>query len=446
VGNGTYTMTGSDFRSMINSQNASLSRQLLSTLLFFKPMGSFDVLSFVPDGVRLQGWSATQGLTNGGLVHVYVNGQFAGGGVGTLPRPDVAQVVPGVGPTAGYDVVVPAAGAHNNVCAYAVTPSGNANVFLGCRDIDVPVDPFGSLDVVARTPDGLRVAGWALDPNTSKPTAVHVYVNGQLATAGDAANERGDIAAAFAGYGAQHGFDLTLPLTSSTNTVCAYAINVGPGGNRLIACRSITAPIDPFGSLDVANGTLEGVDVAGWTIDPDTRDPIDVHVYVDGALGAVVRADGDRPDVGAAFSGYGTAHGYAASVPAGPGRHQVCTYGINVAAGGNVNLGCRTVVVPGDPLGSLDVVSAANGSVRVAGWAFDPNTTSPIDVHVYVGTNGTAVRADGDRPDVAAAFPAAGPKHGYDAVVPGATGSTVCVYAINAGPGSNVQLGCRVAR
>jgi SpoIID/LytB domain protein len=277
TGNGAYLMTGTEFRQMVNTYNTSLSRQILSTLLFFKPMGSFDVVSAAPDGIRVQGWAAVQGLSQSGLVHVYVNGAFAGFGVGTQPRPDVAQVVPGVGSSSGYNVVVPAAAASNSVCAYAVTPSGNANAFLGCRSIDVPIDPFGSIDVVSRTPDGLRVAGWTIDPNSSQPNPVHVYVNGQLRAAGDADGERSDVGGAFAGYGNRRGFDFTVPLGATVNNVCAYAINVGPGGNRLIACRTITTPIDPFGNVDLATGTLDGIDVAGWTIDPDSRDAIKVR-------------------------------------------------------------------------------------------------------------------------------------------------------------------------
>jgi SpoIID/LytB domain protein len=446
TGNGSYTMTGNEFRQMVNAANPSMSRQLLSTLLFFKPMGAFDAAMQAPDGIRLQGWAAVQGLSQGALVHVYVNGSFAGFGVGQNPRPDVAQVVPGVGPSSGYDFVVPASAASNVVCAYAVTPSGNANVFLGCRNVDVTVDPFGSLDAVGRTPDGLRVAGWALDPNSSQPTAVHVYVNGELRAAFDASGVRPDVAGAFPGYGAAHGFDVTIPVAGTSNTLCAYVINAGPGTNRLIACRTITTPIDPFGNVDSVTGTVDGVDVAGWAIDPDTRDPIPVHVYVDGAPAGVLDAGVERQDIAAAFAGYGAAHGFAGSIAATPGPHRVCVYGINAMAGSNALIGCRSVTVPGDPIGSLDVVSVAGGGIQVAGWALDPNTPDPIDVHVYVGATGTPVTADVPRPDIAAAVPGAGPDHGFAATVAGASGARVCVYAINVDKGANTLLGCRVAR
>jgi SpoIID/LytB domain protein len=442
---GTASITGSQLRSMINASNPTLARQLPSTLLFFKPIGSLDTVGFAPGGVRVSGWTAFSGSQQPALAHVYVNGVFKGGFNTGQPRPDVATIVPGATPTTGFDVTVPVDQAQNTVCVYGLTPNGSANTFLGCRDVTVPVQPMGSLDVASPVPGGVRVAGWALDPNTAGSVAVHVYVNGANPRAIDAGRDRADIASVFPAYGAAHGFDEIIPVDRANNTVCAYAINVGPGDNQLLACRNVTVPIDPFGSLDVATGTPDGVFVAGWAIDPDVADPIGVHVYVDGAATPLV-ADQGRADIAAVFPAYGAPHGFSALIPADPGTHRVCAYGLNVGAGGNSLLSCRNVTVPGDPVGSLDVVSVGAGGVRVAGWAIDPNSSDPIDVHVYVGSAGTPVEASTDRPDLAAAFPTSGTQHGFDVTVPGAAGQQVCVYGINVGPGKNSSLGCRVAR
>jgi hypothetical protein len=53
----------------------------------------------------------------------------------------------------------------------------------------------------------------------------------------------------------------------------------------------------------------------------------------------------------------------------------------------------------------LDAVQGGTGSVVVAGWAIDPDTASPIAVHVYVDGQGYALGASLGRPDVAAVFP-----------------------------------------
>ena len=56
-----------------------------------------------------------------------------------------------------------------------------------------------------------------------------------------------------------------------------------------------------------------------------------------------VRANGSRPDVGAAFVGYGDAHGFTAVLGAAPGPHRVCAYALDTTSGGATTLGCRLV-------------------------------------------------------------------------------------------------------
>jgi hypothetical protein len=101
----------------------------------------------------------------------------------------------------------------------------------------------------------------------------------------------------------------------------------------------------------------------------------------------------------------------------------------------------------GNPFGYLDGVVAGPGRVTASGWAIDPDTVGPGEVHVYVDGRGAAiVTANGSRPDVGAVFPGYGPDHGYTVGVSGlAAGShTVCTYAINIASGTtNPLLGCR---
>jgi SpoIID/LytB domain protein len=443
IGNGTHNMTGYDFRRMVNASNSSLNRQLLTTLLFFKPMGGFDSVTYTADGLRVRGWSAVQGTSQDALVHVYVNGQLTGGGVANQSRPDVAGAVPGVDDTAGFDLLVPQANFGNTVCAYAVAPSGGATQPLGCKIAIGPIEPTGALEHAERTLAGISVSGWVLDPNTSGPTTVHVYVNGQPRLVTVADQPRGDVAAAYPTHNASKGFSATVPLDGAVSRVCAYAINVGPGSNREVGCRTVGTPVDPFGSFEAATGRPDGIAVSGWAIDPDTADPLSVHVYVDGVMRAAVRADGARGDVAGAFPSYGANHGFSAVVEAGSGNHQVCIYAINAGPGANRQLGCRTAAVAADPFGSIDsAVRTLDGRWAVRGWTIDPNTNGPIDVHVYVdGQLRGVTPADIPRGDVAGAYPGTGLDHGFELLVAG--GQRVCVYAVNAGPGRNTELGCR---
>ncbi len=100
----------------------------------------------------------------------------------------------------------------------------------------------------------------------------------------------------------------------------------------------------PFGNLEGVDARAGAISVGGWAIDPDTASPIAVHVYVDGA-GTALTADSSRNDVGSSYPVYGSNHGFGGVLPADPGSHTVCAYGINVGRGANVQLGCRTVVV-----------------------------------------------------------------------------------------------------
>ena len=116
-------------------------------------------------------------------------------------------------------------------------------------------------------------------------------------------------------------------------------------------------PGNPIGSLDNVVRGPGMIGVQGWALDPNTVQPIMVHVYVDGPSDP-----GDRrrtrtgPTSARRFRGYGNAHGYSTNIGVGPGDHTVCTYAINVYNGtGNPQLGCR--LVRNTPFGSLDKAS-----------------------------------------------------------------------------------------
>lgn len=100
-----------------------------------------------------------------------------------------------------------------------------------------------------------------------------------------------------------------------------------------------------------------------------------------------------------------------------------------------------------DPKGDLNsvAVSADGNGITVQGWALDEETPDPIEVTVAVA-NGARVRvvADLDRPDVGAAYPSLGSRHGFRATLPAAVGEqTVCVWFHNVGRGTDIWHACR---
>ena len=232
---------------------------------------------------------------------------------------------------------------------YLTTSNGSNDRIIRIQPVAPATgNPIGNLDVVARVPGGIRLAGWSVDQDApTQPTEIHAYLGTRARSLGAANLSRPDIAAAVPGAGAAHGFDAVFPVSTASGAVqlCAYAINAaGPGLNPAVGCRTISIRTAPFGNLDVVARVPGGIRVAGWAIDPDVAAGIPVHVYV-GAVGTDLGpVTGARPDVGAAFPGYGAAHGFDLVLPAPGSPQRVCAFAFETASTiANPVLGCRTV-------------------------------------------------------------------------------------------------------
>jgi SpoIID/LytB domain protein len=293
---------------------------------------------------------------------------------------------------------------------------------------------FGSLDDVTAIPGGLKISGWAQDPQSSSPAAVHLYVNGKLTTA-VTANQ------------SNSGFSASLPLPTGTYSVCAYVITLDKKNPQLGCGSATTYSGDPVGALQV-QAAPGGVRIVGWALDPDTVAPAAVQLTMDGKAAGTLSANGASDSVDARYLPvYGSARGFSTVLSATSGSHQVCATVANVGPGSSKQLGCGTVnVLAGTPIGRLDGVRSVPGGAYLWGWAIDPDTTASIPVHVYVdGKLVAGFAADQGRPDVANAYPVYGAMHGYSATLPLTAGKhTICAWALNiAGAGGNPQLGCQ---
>ena len=337
------------------------------------PYGFVDQLQVTPSGLVGRGWTIDDDAPGTPLmVHVYAGDQFIGAVAADQSRPDVAGAYPHAGEQHGFGFTLPLGEGQHTVCVYAINAGAGAeNPRLGCRTLWSQV-AYGSLDIAARFPTALRVAGWAADSDTTDSITVTVQVAGAVYGVFPADVPRGDVDAAY-GAGPRHGFDLSFPVPPpGTHDVCVTANGVGPGGSQLLGCRAVEISYTQVGYLDTLRAGDTFVRLSGWTFDPDAAEPNHVVVIADGALIMDVAAIRSRPDVGAAYPGAGPDRGFAVDVTLSPGSHSVCAYATGLGPGPEyVLLGCAQVetMPPGTGLGSGRRIVYANGSQWV--WLVD---------------------------------------------------------------------------
>lgn len=305
------------------------------------------------------------------------------------------------------------------------------------------VSPFGSVDAIASEPTGVRVSGWALDPDTAAPVTVHAYVDGVFAATAVAARVRPDVGAVFAGYGNARGFEISLTIARGDHTVCVYGLDLGAGqGNVLLGCR-LTSFGRATGALDIAIAAAGTITASGWAIDGARVAPTTVELLVDGVVASTRTADMSRSDVAAAYPAYGAAHGYSLGAAATPGVHRVC---VSALAAVVEIVGCRDLDMPsGLPVGVIDIAVATASGIVAAGWVIDPDTTASVDVVIEVDGVSVVAPADRPRPDLVQGAPGYGVRHGFQVTVAAVTGPhLVCVFGVDAETRGRSLVGCVV--
>lgn len=212
--------------------------------------------------------------------------------------------------------------------------------------------PFGSLDVLQLHPGGfVHARGWGIDPNTTQALPIALVVDGVWIETITAGGSRPDVEAAHPGWGPDHGFDKVAWAPGGVHNVCLVALNLGPGTDTVLGCRwlQVLPPGPPIGNIDAWATEPGAAAIAGWAIDPDVGGPVEIHVSLDGGARWEVTRTGTgrpRPDVGAAFPGFGDERGWDLKFPLGPGDHSACVFAVNQGEGSHGLLGCVTLSVP----------------------------------------------------------------------------------------------------
>ncbi|ODT29150.1 MAG: hypothetical protein ABS63_01335 [Microbacterium sp. SCN 70-27] len=455
VGPGTHQVCAYAINVM-SGGNVQLGCRTL-TAMSGAPIGYLDAVTAVAGGIRAVGWAIDPDTSSAAVVKFSVDGNAGSSLTADVVRSDIARNYPAYGGAHGFYGTREVPVGRHEVCAVAVNVGPGADTALGCASVTVTEavdgkrDPLGSIDAVSVVGKTVTISGWAWDPDSSAPVTVRAVSGDQAATTTTGAS-RPDVGTVYPAAGTNRGYSISLRLAPGTREICLTAVNAGLGGDTALGCRTVTllAPldVDPWGSLDEVRTDASGITAIGWAFDPDTPAPISVKISVDGT-GSVYLADKTRSDIGRIYPEYGDRHGFTQTISATPGAHQVCAAAINDYTGAAVPIGCKSVIVPAPkadslPIGYLDAVSVAPGSLTAVGWTLDPDTAEPIVVHIYVDSATTKGRADQYRADIARNYPTFGGNHGYSMTIPTSPGAhRVCAYGIGDVVNRNTLLGCK---
>ena len=96
-----------------------------------------------------------------------------------------------------------------------------------------------------------------------------------------------------------------------------------------------------------------------------------------------------------------------------------------------------------NPIGRVDGVTGGKGVITTAGFAYDPDTSAPIQVILIVGGKWYPVTADRSRSDWSRHYGSYGDNHGFAIGIEMPPGRyATCVVALNQGEGRDSYLSC----
>jgi subtilisin family serine protease len=173
-----------------------------------------------------------------------------------------------------------------------------------------------------------------------------------------------------------HYFSIATPVLSpGFHNLQLYAVDPINGDNRLIRNMNLLVPAtslvntQPVGVITGATAT----GVTGFAIDPDTNQPMQVEVQIDGVVQGTYTANKFQENLPIQ---YGPNHGFAVPLSLSRGRHVITVYGIDKTDPSVRVLLGTSVVTAGNAPGS--VIQLARGDYIIAtavGFAnFDPLT------------------------------------------------------------------------
>ncbi len=209
-----------------------------------EPFGNLEYLSSSGNNIEIEGWAIDPDTTAPIYVWVTIDGVGQHVYADDI-RTDVGDANPGYGDNHGFSASIPASDGFHQVCVTASNVQNGSHTELGCKAIavgNIPGgSPFGNFESISTTSNGIRVKGWAIDPDTAGPVYVWVTVDG-VGQHILANKERKDVGKVHVGYGNNHGFDSIIPTSPGFHTVCATISNTGVGSHKDLGCKTIGPP------------------------------------------------------------------------------------------------------------------------------------------------------------------------------------------------------------
>jgi len=135
-------------------------------------------------------------------------------------------------------------GVPNDPCA----SYGNRNFWVYWSDwFGSPTNnnaPYGEVTAETTTQAALTVSGWGVDPDTSAPIPVKIYVDGTVVATVTANGTDPATQQKYTYYGPSHAFTAVVPnVAPGIHQVCAQGQNIaGPGSANTFDCRYIGVP------------------------------------------------------------------------------------------------------------------------------------------------------------------------------------------------------------
>lgn len=210
---------------------------------------------------------------------------------------------------------------------------------------------------------------------------------------------------------------------------------------------------DTFGAVSTPVAIAGALRFSGWAADPDAlTSNVLVAAVVDGHRTTPWTATSVASPIIRARYHTGPTPGFVVSTAIASGPHTVCIAAHNIGYGSTTLLTCHALplgstltkaqVAVHNPRGAVTGAWPHAHSLHLRGWAYDPD---------YVSRHGLVLLYVDNRP-VATVHTAeylepptgVGPNALFDISVPVSSGAHVaCLWAVNAGLGSNSWLGCR---